>query len=316
MINNIPETLLEAVRYYSDPEVCRKALADVRWPDGKVTCPRADCGGTEVWTIKSKTRGIIWRCKTCRKQFTVKVGTIFEDSPLGLDKWLPAFWLEMSSKKDVSSYQLGRALKVTQRTAWFMLHRIRLTMRENGHGAPLSGEVEVDETFIGGKERFKHARSRLRRGRGSIGKCAVMGLLKRHGTVRAKQVGTIRKAELQAEIRRNVAPGSVIYSDALKSYEGLEDQNYIHEVINHAEEFVRGRVHTNGLENFWSLFKRTIYGTHHSVDAFQLDRYLDSATYRFNTRKMTDGERFQSALKRADGRRLTYNSLTGKDGTI
>ena len=144
MINNIPETLIEAVRYYSDPEVCRKALADVRWPDGKVTCPRADCGGTEVWTIKSKTRGIIWRCKTCRKQFTVKVGTIFEDSPLGLNKWLPAFWLEMSSKKDVSSHQLGRALHVTQRTAWFMLHRIRLTMCENGDCAPLSGEAEVD----------------------------------------------------------------------------------------------------------------------------------------------------------------------------
>jgi transposase-like protein len=194
-----------------------------------------------------------------------------------------------------------------------MLHRIRLTMRENGDRDPLAGEVEVDETFIGGKERFKHAKNRRHLGTGSIGKCAVMGLLKRHGTVRAKVVRTVRKGVLQEEIRHNVALGSVIYSDSLKSYEGIEEQNYIHEVINHAEEFVRGRVHTNGLENFWSLFKRTIYGTHHSVDAFHLDRYLDSATFRFNTRGMTDGERFQVALKLADGRRLTYRALTGKE---
>lgn len=316
MMNNIPETLLEAVRYYSNSEVCRQALADVRWPDGKVTCPRTDCGGTEVWTINSKTRGIIWRCKTCRKQFTVKVGTIFEDSPLGLDKWLPAFWLEMSSKKDVSSYQLARALRVTQRTAWFMLHRIRLTMRENGDDAPMSGEVEVDETFIGGKEKFKHESKRLNRGRGPVGKAAVMGLLARHGEIRARCVPTIRKKQLQADIHRQVEPGSTIYSDALKSYDGLESK-YIHEVIDHAEAFVRGRVHTNGLENFWSFFKRTIYGTHHSVEAFHLDRYLDSATYRFNTRKMTDGERFERTLGRADGRkdgrRLTYKGLTGKN---
>src|ERR1035441_2555509 len=171
MKNNIPETLLEAVRYFSDLDVCRETLAAVRWPDG-IRCPH--CGGKEIWTINSKTRGIIWRCKACLKQFTVKVGTLFEDSPLGLDKWLPAYWLEVSSKKDVSSYQLARALKVTQRTAWFMLYRIRPAMRENGDNGQLSGEVEVDETFVGGKERFKHERKRLHRGTGSIGKTAVM----------------------------------------------------------------------------------------------------------------------------------------------
>lgn len=315
MINNIPETLLEAVRYYSDPEVCRQSLADVRWPNGKVICPRADCGGTEVWTIKSKTRGIIWRCKTCRKQFTVKVGTIFEDSPLGLDKWLPAFWLEMSSKKDVSSYQLARALKVTQRTAWFMLHRIRLAMREGNEGAPMSGEIEVDETFIGGKEKFKHESKRLHRGRGAVGKAAVMGLLARHGEIRAKCVPTIQKKQMHSEIHRHIEAGSTIYSDALKSYDGLESR-YIHEVIDHAEAFVRGRVHTNGLENFWSLFKRSIYGTHHSVEAFHLNRYLDSATFRFNTRKMKDSERFYLALRRGAGRRLTYNMLMRDESSI
>lgn len=309
MKNNIPETLLEAVRYFSDLDVCRETLAAVRWPDG-IRCPH--CGGKEIWTINSKTRGIIWRCKTCLKQFTVKVGTLFEDSPLGLDKWLPAYWLEVSSKKDVSSYQLARALKVTQRTAWFMLHRIRLAMREDGGSGPLSGEVEVDETFIGGKERFKHESKRQHLGTGSIGKVAVMGLLERHGQIRAKTVRSTRKHVLQGEIQRHVKIGSAIYSDALKSYEGLEAR-YVHEVIDHAEAFVRGRVHTNGLENFWSLFKRTIYGTHHSVEAFHLDRYLDSATFRFNTRKMKDGERFAVALKRADGRRLTYNELTGRE---
>ncbi len=315
MINNIPETLLEAVRYYSDPEVCGKALADVRWPNGKVTCPRADCGGTEVWTINSKTRGVIWRCKICRKQFTVKVGTIFEDSPLGLDKWLPAFWLEMSSKKDVSSHQLGRALHVTQRTAWFMLHRIRLTMREAGNEGPLAGEVEVDETFIGGKARNMHAGSRAKRihGTGGTDKTMVLGFLERGGEVRAKVVPNRRKKLLNAEVRSNVAAGSALYTDALPSYNGLE-RDFNHQVVDHAVEYVRGRVHTNGLENFWSLFKRTIGGTHHFVEPFHLARYLDSATFRFNTRKMKDEERFQAALRHASGRRLTWKQVSGKEG--
>ncbi len=304
----IPQTLLETVRYFADSETCIQFFAEIRWPNG-VTCPRDECASKEVWTIRSKARGMtLWRCKACRKQFTVKVGTIFEDSPLGLDKWLPAFWLELASKKDFSSYQLARAIKVTQRTAWFMLHRIRAVMQTE-NVTPLSGEVEVDETFIGGKERFKHASKRKHLGRGAVGKAAVMGLLERHGQIRAKSVRSTTKRDLQAEIVDTVTAGSTIYSDALKSYDGLESE-YIHEVIDHAEAFVNGRIHTNGLENFWSLFKRTIYGTHHSVEAFHLDRYLDSATYRFNTRKMTDGARFASALAQADGRRLTYEELT------
>jgi len=306
MTNKIPQTLLETVRYFADSETCIRFFAEIRWPDG-VTCPRD--GSKEVWTIRSKARRMtLWRCKACRKQFTVKVGTIFEDSPLGLDKWLPAFWLELASKKDFSSYQLARAIKVTQRTAWFMLHRIRAVMQTE-NGGPLSGEIEVDETFIGGKEKFKHASKRKHLGRGAVGKAAVMGLLERHGQIRAKSVRSTAKHDLQAEIMDTVTAGSTIYSDALKSYDGLESE-YIHEVIDHAEAFVNGRIHTNGLENFWSLFKRTIYGTHHSVEAFHLDRYLDSATYRFNTRKMKDGERFATALAQTDGRRLTYEELT------
>lgn len=218
----IPETLLEAVRYFANPEVCVGFLAKIRWPNG-VACPRAECGAKEVWTIKSKTRGTIWRCKACKKQFTVKVGTIFEDSPLGLEKWLPAFWLELASKKDFSSYQLARAIKVTQRTAWFMLHRIRAVMQDDNN-MQLSGEVEVDEIFVGGKERFKHASKRLHQGRGAIGKAAVMGLLQQHGNVRAKRVKTTKRHELQGHIEKNIAPGSMIYSDALKSYDGLGEK--------------------------------------------------------------------------------------------
>jgi transposase-like protein len=247
----------------------------------------------------------------------VKVGTIFEDSPIGLDKWLPAVWLLTSSKKSVSSYQLARALDITQKSAWFMLHRIRHAMKIKLFPGPFSGEVEVDETFIGGKEKFKHAIKRLHRGTGPMGKAAVMGLLERHGpdghsTVRATMVPNVRRKTLSTEVRQNVAPGADVFTDALKSYDKL-GTDYIHEVIDHSEVYVRGRVHTNGLENFWSLFKRTIYGTHHSVESFHLDRYLDDATFRFNTRKLTDGARFARALAAADGRRLTYKALTGKE---
>jgi transposase-like protein len=299
--------LLDAVRYFADPNVCRQFLADARWPDG-VTCPRRGCGSKEVWFIR--TRGI-WRCKAkeCRKQFSVKVGSIFEDSPLGLDKWLPAVWLLTAATKGYSSHRLAAALSVTQKTAWFMLHRIRLAMRRGTFEAPLSGEVEGDTTSIGGKEKNKHMSKRHHLGRGNVGKAIVFGLLARHGEVRAKSVPNENGETLQAEIRRNVESGAILYTDQAGAFVGL-NREYAHEVINHAEEYVRGSVHTNSIEGFWSQFKRTVYGTHHFVTPYHLDRYLDNATFRFNNRTISDGARFKLAVSQSDGRRLTWKELT------
>jgi transposase-like protein len=305
---SFPTTLLEAVRYFGDEAVCRDFLAGLRWPNG-VRC--IVCDSDRVGFLATRS---LWRCKDCRKEFSVKKGTIFEDSPIPLSKWLPAIWLYSAGKKGRSSHQLARDLGVTQKTAWFISHRIRLAMDTDSFDSPLSGEVEADETFIGGKDQNKHARLRRPLGRGSLsGKVAVMGLLERHGEVRARVVATRHKPVLQAEIRRNVAPGSTVYTDQLLSYKGL-DADYVHEVINHSEEYVRGHVHTNGIENFWSLFKRVIYGTHHSVEPFHLDRYLSENVQRFNTRTLRDDVRFTQTAGRVLGRRITYKELTGKVG--
>jgi transposase-like protein len=304
---SFPTTLLEAVRYFGDETVCRDFLAGLRWPNG-VRC--IACDSDRVGFLQTRS---LWRCKDCRKEFSVKKGTIFEDSPIPLSKWLPAIWLYSAGKKGRSSHQLARDLGVTQKTAWFISHRIRLAMEVEGFGRPLSGEVEADETIVGGRDQNKHAH--LRRGPWGpqVGKVAVMGLLERHGEVRARMVPQRTKPILQAELRRHVAPGSTVYTDQLKSYQGLED-DYIHEVINHSEEYVRGHIHTNGIENFWSLFKRVLYGTHHSVDPVHLDRYLAENVQRFNTRELRDDTRFKKMAGSVVGRRITYRQLTGKEG--
>ena len=304
---NFPTTLLAAVRYFEDEAVCRDFLAGLRWPLA-VSC--VFCGSEKVGHIATRS---LWRCKDCRKQFSVKKGTIFEDSPISLSKWLPAIWLYSAGKKGRSSHQLARDLGVTQKTAWFMSHRIRLAMETESFDAPLSGEVEVDETIMGGRDKNKHAHLRRSLGRGSLpGKVAVMGILERDGDVRAKMVPTRHSDVLQREIRANVATGTILYTDAFASYRHGLDADYIHEVIDHSEESVRGRVHTNGIENFWSLFKRVIYGTHHSVEPFHLDRYLGETVLRFNTRNMSDAGRFSLTSARTTGRRVTYKQLTGK----
>lgn len=305
--NAFPKTLVEAIRYFSDADTCRDFVAQMRWPNG-VTCPREGCDSKDVHFIQ--TRGI-WRCKGCKRQFSVKVGTIFEDSPIGLDKWLAALWMITSAKKGISSYQMARQLGVTQKTAWFLDHRLRLAMRTASFNAPLSGEVEADETFVGGKEGNKHDNKRHWRGSGTVGKALVMGVLERKGEVRAMVVSSRRKPVVQAHIRENVALGAVLYTDALKSYSGL-DRSYQHAVIDHATKYVDGRVHTNGIENFWSLLKRGIIGIYHSVDVDHLDRYLDEFSYRYNTKHATDAERFTKAVAMVSDKRLTWNALTAK----
>lgn len=311
MDEKFPTTLLEAVRYFADADTCHEFVTALRWPEG-VTCPREGCGSQDVSFYNNRR---VWRCKSCKRQFSVKVGTIFEDSPIGLDKWLPALWLITSSKKGISSYQMARSLGVTQKTGWFMDHRLRLAMRTESFDKPLDGEVEADETFVGGKAKNMHRAERKRKikGRGGAGsgKAVVMGMLERKGEVRANVVRSTRRGELHSRIRENVSLSSIVYTDALPSYRGL-DPDYVHEVIDHAESYVDGRVHTNGVENFWSLLKRTIIGTYHSVHEDHLDRYLDEATYRFNTRKQGDGQRFTNALGRVSGERLTYTDLTAK----
>jgi transposase-like protein len=239
-----------------------------------------------------------------------------EDSALGLDKWLVAIWMQTSCKNGVSSWEIHRALGITQKCAWHMLHRIRLALQDDNCGSKLSGEVEVDETFIGGKARNMHRakRERVITGTGGKDKTVVMGLMERGGNVRAMVVDNRRKKELQKQVREHVEAGAAIFSDELKSYAGLS-ADYQHAVINHAVEYVNGKVHTNGMENFWSLLKRGLHGTYISVEPFHLFRYIDEQVFRYNNRNdMNDGDRFSLAVSQIAGKRLTYAEVTGKVG--
>ncbi len=265
-------------------------------------------------TYLEKTR--VWKCYGGhpRPTFSLKTGTIFEDSPLGLDKWLAALWLVVNCKNGISSCEVARDLGVTQKSAWFMMHRLRFALKDGGFGL-LAGEVEADETFIGGKSRNMHLDKRAKKitGTGGKDKAAVLGLLERGGKVRAEVIPNRKRKTLHKLVRGQVAAGSALYTDALASYEGL-DSEFFHQVVDHAVEYVNGRVHTNGLENFWSLLKRGINGTYVSVEPFHLFRYLDEQTFRYNNRnEMSERDRFKLALSQITGKRLTYRHLTGKD---
>ncbi len=309
-----PTTLQEAIVYFADPANCYDYLVSRRWPNG-VTCPR--CGGTNV-LYQSKYKRFQCGAKHDLRQFTLKTGTIFEDSPIGLDKWLAAMWQIVNCKNGISSYEVHRAIGISQKSAWFMDHRIRfaLGMEEEGK---MSGHVEADETFIGGKARNMHKDVKALKvtGTGGKDKTMVLGILQRGGKVRTKVIDSRKKKALQAEVRQHVEAGSAIYTDALKSYEGLDE--FEHPVVDHAVEYVRGNVHTNGLENFWSLVKRGLNGTYISVEPFHLFRYLDEQMFRYNNRKGEDGEplkdadRFDIAVRQIVGKRLTWDVLTGKE---
>lgn len=308
-----PKTLQQAVIHFSKPENCNAFMIAMRWPDGIVRCPTCDA---EKVTYLAKAN--LFKCyqKHPRAKFSLKVSTIFEDSPLGLDKWLMAIWLIANAKNGISSYELSRHLGIMQKSAWHMLHRIRLAMQQ-GTINKLNGSVEIDETFIGGKARNMHKTTRAKRGIGTgphaSGKVAVMGLLERHGEVRTMVVPNVRRAILDKHIKDNIEQGSQVFSDSLPSYEHLNDfQYYVHKVVNHAERYVDGQVHTNGIENFWSLLKRTLGGTYISVEPFHLFRYLDEQVFRFNRRKGTDADRFTALVSLITGKRLEYKQLIGK----
>ena len=307
---DVPKTLLEAIRYFSDYENCRQFMMGLRWPDGKVACPQ--CASERVGYL-AKAR--VWKCYTKhpKQKFTLKTGTIFEDSPLGLDKWLAAVWLVVNCKNGISSYEIARDIGITQKSAWFMAHRIRTALRV-GSFDKLSGEVEVDETFIGGKARNMHVAQRKRRitGTGGKDKTIALGILERGGKVRTTVVGDRKKRTLQPAVKKHVESGVALYTDELLSYDGLEGQ-YAHQVINHAVKYVDGRVHTNGMENFWCLLKRGLNGTYVSVEPYHLYRYLDEQAFRYNNRNdMKDFDRFRLATSQIVGRRLTYAEASGQ----
>lgn len=314
-----PKTLAEAIRYYSDPDVCLTTMVEARWPKG-VRCPT--CGAPKPRFIATRR---LWECREQhpRKQFSAKVGTIFEDSPLPLQTWFPAVWLIANAKNGISSHEVGRALGVTQKTAWFMLHRIRLAMK-TGTFLKLSGKVEADETFIGPNPRRMHHKKLEERRKaagivdGKLSKAIVAGLLERgpkgRSRVHAQVVPNVRMENVVAPIEMHVEPGSEVITDMLRSYWAIR-ADYIHSVIDHTKMYVKGHVHTNGIENFWSLLKRMIRGTYVDVAPFHLNAYVDEEVFRFNERHDNDGGRFAKILRSVTDRRITYRRLTGKIAT-
>ena len=321
-MDSTPKTLQDAIIYFSDRDRAFQYALNYRWPDGVVSCPR--CGSEKHSFIKSRR---IWFCYPCKKQFSLKLGTIFEDSPIALDKWMMAMWLLSNCKNGISSYELAKAIGVMQRSAWFMLHRIREAMKNKSLGKIGGGdgsEVEVDEAYVGAKTKNMHhsRKLKIRRAHSEFptkaavtrydGKTAIMGMFDRQSReVRAKVVPNTKRETLQREILANVEHGSKVYTDEANAYNNALKDKYIHETVNHIDHYVRGQVHTNCLENFWSLTKRNLAGTYVAVEPFHLDRYLDEQMFRFNNRlNKNDGQRFNKVLSQVAGRRLTYADLT------
>jgi transposase-like protein len=316
-----PKTLQEAILTFASPDNCVAYMVERRWPNG-VVCPT--CGRTDAaWVAKRR----VWQCKSrhAKRSFSAKVGTVMEDSPIGLDKWLLAMWMVANCKNGVSSWEMHRTIGVTQKTAWFLLHRIRLALDNipaSKIGANDGGPVEVDETAVGPDPYKMHSdrRTKQRAAYGQKPKAIVMGMLDRDSRqVRAQMIPNVKRETLQNAILEQIEKGATVYTDGWTGYDQLAAQEYIHATVNHANEYVRGQIHTQGIENFWSLLKRTLRGTYVAVEPFHLDRYLGEQCFRFNNRHtkenpLNDADRFAIAVTQIVGKRLTYSQLTGKEG--
>ncbi|MBL0129360.1 MAG: IS1595 family transposase [Flavobacteriales bacterium] len=304
------ETLIQLQDHFASEQVCRDHLAALRWgADGIPCCPF--CGVVGAYSIEKGKR---FKCKDkgCAKKFSVTVGTVFENTKLPLRVWFAAIYLACNSSKGVSSLQLSRNLGITQKTGWFLLCRIREMLIERTPTL-LHGVVEADETYIGGAETNKHAVKRTEGMYGGKGKAPVLGILERDGRVVVKPIENSKRATIQPIVRQHVAIGSVLSTDEHTGYKGMR-KTYSHITVNHhTGEYVKGNAHTNGIENFWSLMKRGINGIYHQVSPKHLHRYCDEYAYRFNNRLARQEDKFNTAVFQADGRRLTYRLLIGKD---
>jgi transposase-like protein len=319
-MKNELKTLVDAIRYFADEQICIDTVAGMRWPHGP-ECPACLSPEPRQHWLKNQKR---WQCRECGKQYSVKVNTIFEDSAVKLDKWLTAMWLLANCKNGISSYEVARSIGVTQKSAWFMLQRIRLAMKNKSvlKIGTAGGPVEIDETWVGGKGKNMHAKrkERIRQGWERENKTIVMGMLDRDTRqVRAKVIPDVTRLTLQGEILKKVSKAAQVYTDGAEGYNRMAIKGFVHETVNHMEEYVRGDIHTNGIENFWACLKRTLGGTYVAVEPFHLEAYVDEQMFRFNNRAtkdnpLTDQDRFMLALSQISGRRLTYAELTGKVG--
>jgi len=292
--------LMEAI---PDEQAAIDHFTAIRW-SRVAFCPY--CAGTKIYHFSDKRDH---KCGDCRKRFSIKVGTIFADTKIPLRKWFMAIWLITSHKKGIASTQLAKDISVTQKTAWFMLHRLRHAIRTQSFNRPLDGEIESDETFIGGKEKNKHAWQRTGGKQGGKGKVAVLGMLERGGELRTGTTPNLSARSVQTVIRDNVKTGAALMTDEHGAFVGLSD-SYNHHRVNHsAGEYVRHYVlHTNGIESVWALFKRQIVGTHHWLSPKHLNAYLGEMTWRFNLRELSEGGRVNALLGQTVGR-LTYKAL-------
>jgi transposase-like protein len=299
-------SLFDLMEAFPDEQACVDHLRAIRWRDGEF-CPH--CGSTKIYHFSDRKT---FKCSDCRDRFSIKVGTIFEDTKLSLRKWFMAIWMITNHPKSIASVTLAKDLKITQKSAWFMLHRLRHAARTNSFNASLAGDIEADTTFVGGKEKNKHADKRTPGSQGGANKAVVLGIVERDGELRAVHVPDAKAKTLQGEVLKNVAKGSTVLTDEDRSFIGL-DRDYTHLSVNHSQgEYVRlgGFVHTNTAESVWALLKRQIFGIHHWVSDKHLNRYVSEMTWRFNRRDMKTTGRMNDLFTCVEGR-LTYKALIG-----